>query len=207
MHALLSDLLEECRAARQSADPVTAMRAAVQAAVAHPEGLRSALGTPAGVGQTTLLQQDDLTVQRIVWGPGITSTLHEHGTWAVVGVYAGAELNVVCAVEDDRLQETARVRVGPGEVLALTPQQAHAVVAADTGWTEGLHIYGGDLTALQRREWIDGTPRAFDPLETVRAAAAYNAWVAETGRLPSALEGEQLCRSAGYPLPGLDDLR
>ena len=41
----------------------------------------------------TLFASPEITVQRIVWRGGARSNVHEHRMWAVVGVYAGAEVN------------------------------------------------------------------------------------------------------------------
>jgi len=53
----------------------------------------SVLGTELKPEHETLFSSEDLTIQRIIWLPGLGSSLHEHRMWAVVGVYAGEELN------------------------------------------------------------------------------------------------------------------
>lgn len=199
----IEQLVQQCRAALTTADPGEAVRGLVADALREPDAVLAALGDAPSIGLTTYASEPGLTVQRIVWGPGITSTVHEHGVWVVAGVYAGAELNVRYEVHDEQVVERERVRVGRGSALLLRAEEAHAVVGSGEELTQALHVYGGDIATLPRREWIDGVPRPFDVSDTVVAASAYNAWMAAHGRLPTADEGADLLRAAGYPLPAL----
>lgn len=196
-------LVRDCRAALHEDDPAAVVQRLVADAVRDPHAVRAALGEPEQVGLTTYASGPDLTVQRIVWGPGITSTIHEHTVWVVVGVYAGEELNVRYDVDGDRLVEREHTPVKLADTVLLRSDEAHAVTGSAGGLTHTLHVYGGDIMALPRREWISGTPRPFDLGTTVSAVATYNTWIQAHGRLPTAAEGAQLLLDAGYPLPPL----
>lgn len=197
----VDQLVCECRDALDEPDPGAAVLHVVARAMHDPGAVRTALGEPPGVGVTTYASGRDLTVQRIVWGPGIASTVHEHKMWVVVGVYAGEELNVRYDVDGDRLSERERTRVPHGAAVLFRPQEAHAVIGSPHGLTQTLHIYGGDIMGAPRREWISGRPRSFDIGTTVTAVTAYNSWMAQHGRVPTAAEGAHVLRDAGYPLP------
>lgn len=199
----MEHLVSACRDALHEPDPADVVHRLVADAVQDPDAVRAALGAPTGVGLTTYASGPDLTVQRIVWGPGITSTIHEHGMWVVVGVYAGEEVNVRYDLDGDRLVERERTRVARGDAVRLDPHEAHAVTGSPSRLTETLHVYGGDIMGAPRREWVSGTPRPFDLGTTVTAVTAYNAWIAEHGRTPTAAQGAQLLRDAGFPLPSL----
>src|SRR4051812_47063365 len=50
-------------------------------------------GEPQRAGITPLLVESDLTVLRLVWGPGMTLPPHNHNMWAVIGIQTGGEVN------------------------------------------------------------------------------------------------------------------
>jgi hypothetical protein len=74
--------------------------------------------------------------------------------WAVVGVYAGEELNRVYERSPGGLKESARRVVVPREVFVLDADAIHSVEnCRRRGWTAGLHVYGGDIVTVERSAW------------------------------------------------------
>lgn len=195
----LERFLADCRRASGAADPVGALEDTVRHAVRDPTAVRSALGPPTGIGQTTHLRMPALTVQRITWGPGVRAEPHEHRMVVVTGVFAGIEENRLYRLDDEVLVEAARLVLEPGSVLALPADAVHDVFSPATGWTDAFHVYLGDIAAVARRAWDrSGRARPFDPEAVRTAVEAYTEGVRRLGRLPTVVEGEQLIRSAGY---------
>jgi len=144
-----------CRAAAREADPVAAVQEIVAAAIVEPSSIDAALGTEfiPGTGEPPLFSSEDLTVQRILWPPGISVFPHEHRVWAVVGVYAGEELNRIFERSGDALNAVRSCALAPKEVLVLDADAIHAVDNPRREWTAGIHVYGGDMVNGQRSAW------------------------------------------------------
>jgi uncharacterized glyoxalase superfamily protein PhnB len=82
---------------------------------------------------------------------------HNHGMWAVIGVYAGREDNIFWRrrINDGRGEvEAAGARsLGPGEVQPLGRDVIHSVTNPTSSFTGAIHLYGGDFFSTARSEW------------------------------------------------------
>jgi len=113
----------------------------------------SVLGTELKPEHETLFSSEDLTIQRIIWLPGLGSSLHEHRMWAVVGVYAGEELNRIYERAPDGLTDGGTRTVPERDVFVLDADAIHSVENPDRNWTAGIHVYGGDIVNIERSAW------------------------------------------------------
>jgi predicted metal-dependent enzyme (double-stranded beta helix superfamily) len=162
----VDEFVAACQRAARDADPVGAVREVVSAAVRAGSAIDDVLGRQVSLDPDTLFRSEDLTVQRILWPGGSASPPHDHRMWAVVGVYAGRELNTVYERQGHTVVEKRKVPVEQGEVFELGADAVHSVVNPDRRWTAGLHVYGGDLIGVERSAWLpDGT-------ETSQAASS-----------------------------------
>lgn len=97
-------------------------------------------------------------MQRITWPGGAASPPHEHRMWAVVGVYAGREVNTVFDRSGPEITPARTVHVNSGDVFVLPATAVHEVHNPERRWTAGLHVYGGDILNVERSSWLpDGT--------------------------------------------------
>ncbi|MDX1976552.1 MAG: cupin [Pseudanabaenaceae cyanobacterium bins.68] len=83
----------------------------------------------------------DLTVQLVTWLPGASSPIHNHGTWAVIAMISGAELNQFWQ-NSQQIQLVGEQTFTAGEILALMPQVIHQVSVCGEEPTISLNIYG-----------------------------------------------------------------
>ena len=148
--------MDACRAARRDSDPVAAVTEAVQRAIAYGSAIDDALGDEVTLEPLTLFCSPDLTVQRILWPGGALSSVHDHRMWAVVGVYAGREVNRLFRRSADGLLEMEGREVSAGEVIALDADAVHSAGNPRREWTAGLHVYGGDMLTASRSAWDPG---------------------------------------------------
>ncbi len=78
---------------------------------------------------------------------------HDHGTWAVVGVYEGQEDNFFYTRKNGKLEVKGRKSIIPGEVMLLELDTIHAISNPLPTPTQALHVYGNDLFSTDRSMW------------------------------------------------------
>ena len=137
--------LELMRAA--VADP-----AAVARAVTPLDGRANALDAP-------LFRSPELTVLNATLRPGFVSIPHDHGMWAVIGIYEGEEANTFYRRAGDGLEPSNHRTIHAGEAIILGEDVIHAIENPLERQTFGLHVYGGDLVAAKRSMWDPGEGR------------------------------------------------
>jgi predicted metal-dependent enzyme (double-stranded beta helix superfamily) len=170
--------IENCRAAVQNErDARAAIRQLVVAAVASPREVLRGLGEPQRSGVEVLYHGPDLTILNLSWGPLMHIRPHNHGMWAVIGIYGGREQNMFFRRGGNGLtQHTAR-ELNVTDVASLGEETIHAVTNPLESITAAIHVYGGDFFAVPRSEWDPKTleERPYDVANTMRAFEEANA--------------------------------
>jgi predicted metal-dependent enzyme (double-stranded beta helix superfamily) len=99
-------------------------------------------------------------VAAVVWSPGQRTPVHGHETWGVVGIHSGAEREfryVKPAAADEGTPLTpAGDQVwerGQVTVCCTTDDDVHSVAAVGDVPTVGIHVYGADICAIERRAY------------------------------------------------------
>ncbi|MCU0569767.1 MAG: cupin [Oculatellaceae cyanobacterium Prado106] len=118
------------------------------------------------VGSSVLVLYDEigypLSVQNVVFLPGFVSSIHNHGTWAVVAVFKGQEKHTFWKRNPDnphQIEQVSEKILNPGEILSFTPDAIHQVEAIGSEPALTFHIYG------------DTQPRSRFEFDLVRQAA------------------------------------
>ena len=116
--------------------------------------------TPLGAGANALdaplFRSPELTILNATLRPGFVSIPHDHGMWAVIGIYEGEEANTFYRRAGAGLEESNHRRVHAGEAILLGEEVVHAIENPLPTPTLGLHVYGGDLVAARRSMWDAG---------------------------------------------------
>jgi predicted metal-dependent enzyme (double-stranded beta helix superfamily) len=104
--------------------------------------------------------QFPLTVQMVTWAPGTTSTIHNHGTWAVVALLSGQERNRIwqrspTPTHPDAIALVDEVMLSPGDLITLTPNAIHQVEPIGNEPTISFNLYG--VTDMANRFEFDVT--------------------------------------------------
>jgi predicted metal-dependent enzyme (double-stranded beta helix superfamily) len=159
----VEELIEGCRGAVTTQDPVTAVME-VLGAFLHQRNLEHQLGTADRSTYDALYRGNDLLVLHGVVPPTPKPVdPHDHRMWAVVGVYHGREDNQLFARTDDAaLEPTERFSLSAGELRPLDPSTVHSVQASGGGYLGAVHVYGGDLFGTPRSTWRNGVERPTD---------------------------------------------
>lgn len=153
----LDQFVSDCREARLADPTHKAVREVVARAVADPAGVLKGLGEPARAGVSKIYHSPDLTIINVVWGRHMTVMPHNHGMWAVIGVYSGREDNIFwrrVPGRDGSLVEAAGAKsLGARDAEALGHNIIHSVTNPLGRLTGAIHVYGGDFFAQERSEW------------------------------------------------------
>ena len=168
----VDDLVAAVQAASGADDPVASVQEIVASTIADGPAIDAVLGTELKGDNDTLFSSEALTVQRIIWIPGLASVPHEHRMWAVVGVYAGEELNRMYERSPDGGLTELRTRAVPEhDVFVLDVDAIHSVENRGGQWTAALHVYGGDILHAERNAWgPDGREAPFADVDSARRA-------------------------------------
>ena len=179
------EIVDRLRTASLEHTPPLAVRDVLDELVRQPAALDAALGPVTEGGLDNLYHAPDLTVLRIAWTPGMVLNPHEHGMWAVIGMYGGHEDNTFFRRVPGGLEQSGGRVLPEGDVLLMGDDVIHSVANTRREFAVALHVYGGDFfDARDRSEWdpvtfderprdIEGTRRLF--------AEANAAWRAERG--------------------------
>ena len=105
-----------------------------------------------------------LSLAAVVWNVGQRTPVHGHETWGVAGIYSGAEREFRYAKPVDGEPGGPLTRIGehvwePGQVTVCctTDDDVHSVAAVGDVPTVGIHVYGADIGAIERRSYDPAT--------------------------------------------------
>ena len=146
-------LISDCRAALAESDPQAAVDEILKRAVSEPGQVIRALGEPQLAGAESLYRAPDLTILKVLWGPGMEIHPHDHRMWAVIGIYGGREDNTFYRRSDNGLTRHGTKVVEDRDTIALGETVIHSVHNPLDKITAAIHIYGGDFFDTPRSEW------------------------------------------------------
>jgi predicted metal-dependent enzyme (double-stranded beta helix superfamily) len=95
-----------------------------------------------------------------VWQPGQTTPIHDHLTWALIGVYGGEERESLYRRTDDgsnpkiaKLEHVSEKINKRGHVTVLGSAGIHRVdnISKDPAWS--IHVYGRDIGKAERHSY------------------------------------------------------
>ena len=177
----LDRFIADCREAVTQANDHRAVRELVARAVIEPAFVIQTLGEPRFAGVDALYRGDDVTILNVVWAPLMTILPHDHRTWAVIGVYTGAEDNVYWRRIDTengaRIEAAGARSLRTGDAEPLGRDIIHSITNPIPRLTGAIHVYRGDFMAIARSEWDPQalTERPYDHEKNYRSFAEADA--------------------------------
>jgi 3-mercaptopropionate dioxygenase len=95
-----------------------------------------------------------------VWHPGQTTPIHDHLTWALIGVYDGEEREALFRRTDDgsnpkvaRIERVSEKVHQKGHVTVLGHSGIHRVDNISLKPTLSVHVYGRDIGSTERHSY------------------------------------------------------
>jgi predicted metal-dependent enzyme (double-stranded beta helix superfamily) len=152
----LDGFVESCRRLAREPHAPKRVLELMREVVADPEAVKQGvppLAPNVGVLDEPIFRSSELTVLNVALRPGGLSIPHNHGMWAVIGIYQGKEANTFFRRTEHGLEEANRRTVETSEAMLLGADVVHAIENPLTSPTLGLHVYGGDLLGAERSMW------------------------------------------------------
>ncbi|SHK01503.1 Predicted metal-dependent enzyme of the double-stranded beta helix superfamily [Shimia gijangensis] len=169
----VQDIIARLRVAATQDDATKAVRAIVEEVVADPESAAHAFGDP---GEDVILYEDEtVSIWYTHFHPAMAVPAHDHQLSACIGVFHGRERNDLFeAGPDGGIRKSSEVFLEPGDVFAIGPKAIHSVACVSEGPCNGLHVYLGNLTEVDRTLFDVDTGRSmkFDDANYERLMAA-----------------------------------
>jgi len=150
------DLVTRFAQARESADPLAAMREVLESLRERVDEIEQALDYIPGTGgnaNQVFYRSPDLTLLKVRFPNGRRTPPHDHGTWASILLLSGEEKNMLYRTDGGALRRASEVTLARGSVLTMRAETAHVAECIGDTPAIGLHVYGGDIFALPRRMW------------------------------------------------------
>jgi len=95
-----------------------------------------------------------------VWKPGQTTPIHDHLTWALIGVYDGEEREALFRRTDDgsntkfaKLEKVSERTNKKGHVTVLGHTGMHRVDNLTEKTVTSIHVYGRDIGNTERHSY------------------------------------------------------
>ena len=153
----LDGFRSECSKAASGGAGQQAIREIVARAVADPGAVLKSLGEPRRAEVHALHRAEDLTILNVIWGPRMTVLPHNHNMWAIIGIYAGREDNIlwrrIPSEPNGRIEAAGAKALSERDALPLGREIIHSVTNPVARLTGAIHVYGGDFFATPRSEW------------------------------------------------------
>lgn len=150
------ELVTRCALARESADPMAAMREVLENLRSKVEEIEQALSYVSGTGgnaRQVFYRSLDLTLLKVRFPNGRRTPPHDHGTWASILLLSGEEKNTLYRTDSGKLRRASEVTLTRGSILTMRADTAHVAECLGDTPAIGLHVYGGDIFELPRRMW------------------------------------------------------
>jgi predicted metal-dependent enzyme (double-stranded beta helix superfamily) len=112
-------------------------------------------------------EQGDCSLLVAVFRSGAAVPVHDHGSWAAIGIYRGREREARYRIGDAEapLDVVATLVNAEGDVTVVPDGVAHTVEAIGGNDAVSLHVYGTDIITQERSTYdvTTGAARPYRP--------------------------------------------
>lgn len=157
---MLADFIKECHAALKHPNPGEAVRQIVLREMRQGDALKQALEPFNDGGNVSQKMfgclvhlHKDLTIMKLKSVPHLRIAPHTHDMWAVIGCYSGTELNTLYRETPNGIEVIEQVEIEAPDAILLSADAIHAVHNPNPTAGCSIHIYGGDIMAIDNTMW------------------------------------------------------
>ena len=149
--------IADCRTALKGDHASRNVREVVARAISDSGSVIRGLGGLKTGGIDTVYRSPELTIINVFWSPNMVVMPHNHGMWAVIGVYSGREDNILWRrlpdEADGQIEAAGAKELCEKDALVFGPDVIHSVLNPLSRVTGAIHVYGGDFFGVERSEW------------------------------------------------------
>jgi predicted metal-dependent enzyme (double-stranded beta helix superfamily) len=163
-----------CKAVRFELDAPQRIADLLRDVIADPVAIASAVdrrraGERAGEMAEIFLSYEDLTIYQLAFPSNLFGVPHDHGGWAVIGVYSGIEAFNVYEERDGELRRIGRRELIAPAVDILPADLIHDIDNPSDTVSGSIHVYSNrHFDMASRRIWRDAASRA-EPFTLARS--------------------------------------
>lgn len=157
---MLNDFINDCHAALKQPNPGEAVRQIVLQEIRSGNTLEKELDGFSDGGNVSQRMfgclvhlHKDLTIMKLKSVPLLRIAPHTHDMWAVIGCYTGTELNTLYRETATGIEEIEQIRIEAPDAILLSADAIHSVHNPHPTSGCSIHIYGGDIMAIDNTMW------------------------------------------------------
>ncbi len=145
----LDAFVDDLRDAAKAPERTKAVRRLIEDAMSDSDLLAASI--PDFGDDVILFEDDTVSIWYCHFLPGMSVPPHDHQVSAVIGVFRGQERNDFFEKDPaGTIRKSSEVVLGAGDVLSIGPSAIHSVSCISATPCNGLHVYLGELTKVDR---------------------------------------------------------
>jgi len=146
----LQHVIDELKAAARNDSAGVEVNSILRNALQFPDRVEERMSEFTD-NDTILFEDETVSIWHCRFDPGYTVPAHDHQMMAFIGIYRGAEKNILYSRQlNGQLAIEKEVTLLQGDVLQISPSEIHAVSCASEVPCCGIHVYLGCLTTVDR---------------------------------------------------------
>ena len=164
LHEFINDVDNVVRGYSSESEVLLHLKPALEKLVSSPGSVPAKAFTPRkdrfAMNLLQMPEDESYSIIGGVWHPGQTTPIHDHLTWALIGVYEGEEREALFRRTDDgsnpklaKIQQVSERVNKKGHVTVLGHSGIHRVDNISLKPTTSVHIYGRDIGHAERHSY------------------------------------------------------
>lgn len=164
LHEFINDVDNVVRGYSSESEVLLHLKPALEKLVSSPRSVPPKAFTPRkdrfAMNLLQMPKDESYSIIGGVWHPGQTTPIHDHLTWALIGVYEGEEREALFRRTDDgsnpklaKIQQVSERVNKKGHVTVLGQSGIHRVDNISLKPTTSVHIYGRDIGNAERHSY------------------------------------------------------
>ncbi len=140
--------------AADSAEAVQAEMAKLRGDIDALAALLDYIPGTGGNPRQAFYRSPNLSLLKVSFPNGRRTPPHNHGTWATIMLFSGAEKNTIYRRDAaGKLVRDREIELKPGDIVHIPAEFAHVAEGVGDAPAVGLHVYGANVLGVDRSMW------------------------------------------------------